>query len=98
MIMASAAPVYEERRMSIGRVFQRAFAAISLNPVVILGLALAVGAVPGLIMTYILVQSGVIAAGAVPGSVSFSRLMGATFFSSIISLVIAALVQGALTR
>ena len=46
--------------MDVGRVFQRAFAAIKLNPVVILGLALVVGAVPGLLMAYFSVQLGLI--------------------------------------
>ena len=48
--MATAVPVFEDRRMSVGRVFQRAFSAIASNPLVILGLALVVGALPGLLM------------------------------------------------
>jgi uncharacterized membrane protein len=97
--MATAVPVYEDRRMSIGRVFQRAFSAITLNPVVVLGLALCVGALPALLMTYLFVQSGMtMTPGVAPSAASFNRLLGATFISSIVSLVIAALVQGALTR
>ena len=96
--MATAAPVYDDRDVSIGRVFQRAFSAIQLNPIVILGLAFIVGAVPGLIMTYLLVQSGLGAPSALQSGFSFSRIIGASFFSGIISMVIAALVQGALTR
>jgi hypothetical protein len=56
--MASVAPMYEDRRMSVGRVFQRAFSAIAYNPVVILGLALVVGALPGLIFSFAFVQLG----------------------------------------
>jgi hypothetical protein len=96
--MATAAPVYEDRQISIGRVFQRAFSAISLNPVVILGLALVVGALPSLIVTYLLVQAGATSANPLQPGFSMNRLMGAAFVSGVISMVIAALVQGALTR
>lgn len=98
--MATAAPMYEERQMSIGRVFQRAFSAVSLNPVVILGLALVVGALPSLIVTYLFVQAGITAGSpnALQPGFSMNRMMGAAVLSSIITIVIAALVQGALTR
>jgi hypothetical protein len=80
-------------------VFQRAFSAIALNPIVILGLALVVGAVPGLIMTYVLVQAGLGSPATFQaGAVSPASIMGAVFLSSLVSLVISALVQGALTR
>jgi hypothetical protein len=97
--MATVAPVYEERRMSVGRVFQRAFSAIALNPAVILGLALVVGALPGLLMTYVFFQLGFGAPRALQtGAVSTSAFIGAAFVSGVISLIISALVQGALTR
>ena len=96
--MASVSPVYEERTMSVGRVFQRAFSAVSLNPVVILGLALVVGAVPSLIITYFFVQSGLTANNPLQPGFSMNRMLGAVFISSVINLVIAALVQGAQTR
>jgi len=97
--MATAAPVYEERRMSIGRVFQRAFSAISLNPVVILGLALLIGAVPGLIMSYLFFRLGLFSPTTVQrGLISPSGLGAGIFLTSMISFVVSALVQGALTR
>ena len=97
--MATTVPAYEERQVSIGRVFQRAFSAISLNPTVVLGLALVVGALPGLIVTYLFVQLGLTSAASLQsGALSFREMMGATFLSSLIMLVISALVQGALTR
>lgn len=97
--MATTAPAFEDRQMSVGRVFQRAFSAIALNPAVILGLALLIGALPGLLMSYLFVSLGLGSPTTIqPGSASFRTLMGATFVSSIIGFVISALVQGALTR
>jgi hypothetical protein len=97
--MATSAPAFEERRMSVGRVFQRAFSAIAFNPAVVLGLALLVGALPGLIMSYFFFRIGLgspeaVRSGAIPGY----GFAGAMFISSLITLAISALVQGALTR
>jgi hypothetical protein len=66
--------------------------------VVILGLALIVGAVPSLIVTYIFVQAGVGANNPLEPGFSMNRMLGTIFVSSVINLVIAALVQGAQTR
>lgn len=97
--MATTVPVYEERQVSIGRVFQRAVSAVTLNPAVVLGLALVVGALPGLIITYLFVQLGLTSASALrSGALSFREMMAAGLLSGVISMVIAALVQGALTR
>jgi len=97
--MATVAPEYEDRGMSVGRVFQRAFSAITQNPLVVLGLALVVGALPGLVMTYLFVTMGLLSPGMLqPGAVSFRAIMGATLLSTLIGIVIAAIVQGALTR
>lgn len=97
--MATVAPEYEDRGMSVGRVFQRAFSAVMQNPGVILGLAFVVGALPGLVMTFLLAKFGFFSpAGLQPGLVSFRTIMGATFVSTLVGIVIAALVQGALTR
>jgi hypothetical protein len=96
--MATAAPVYEERRMSVGRVFQRAFSAISLNPIVILGLALLVGALPALLMTYVFAEMGLTSQASLQNGLSFGRIIGASLITSMISLIVATLVQAALTR
>jgi hypothetical protein len=97
--MATAVPVFEDRRMSVGRVFQRAFSAIASNPLVILGLALVVGALPGLLMSYLFVQMGLgTSASLANGTISPAGFMGAIFVSSIIGLIIASIVQAALTR
>ena len=97
--MATVAPSYDDNRMSVGRVFQRAFSALAQNPVVIIGLAFVVGALPGLVMSFLLVKMGFFSpAGLQSGAFSFRTLMGATFVSTLVGIVIAALVQGALTR
>jgi len=97
--MATAVPVYDERSVSIGRVFQRAFSAISLNPAVILGLAFVIGAMPSLVMTYLFFRLGLTSAATVQ-SASISRwgIFSGIFFSSILMFAISAIVQGALTR
>ena len=85
--------------MSIGRVLERAFIAVRTNPGVIFGLALLIGAVPGLIMTYLFVQTGLGTPGAITsGNISMSAIIGASLVTALVSVVIAALVQGALTR
>jgi uncharacterized membrane protein len=94
--MATVAPVYEERRMSITRVFQRAFQAISLNPVVILSLALVVGAVPSLLMTALISRAGIGSQASI--QISFGAIIGAGFISGLVGLVVSALVQAAITR
>jgi hypothetical protein len=94
--MATVAPVYEERRMSITRVFQRAFQAISLNPVVILSLALVVGAVPSLLMTALISRAGIGSQASI--QISFGTIIGAGFISGLVGLVVSALVQAAITR
>lgn len=96
--MATAAPVYDDRNVSIGRVFQRAFGAIQTNPVVIVGLAILIGAVPALLITFALVQVGLGTASAVQSGFSLGRLFGAFFFSYLVMMAIGAFVQGAMTR
>jgi hypothetical protein len=97
--MATAANAFEDRQVSIGRVFQRAVSAITLNPVVILSLALVVGALPGLIMSYLFYQLGLYSPATIRGGlISPSGFGAGIFLSSLITFVISALVQGALTR
>jgi uncharacterized membrane protein len=90
--MATAAPVYEGREMSIGRVFERAFGAIRVNPVVILGLGLVVGALPNLILNY------AVSDFATPTPGSFAGMFGLMFATWLISIIVSAIVQGSLTQ
>lgn len=98
--MATNAPAVADRSVSVERVFARAFGAIRTNPVVILGLALVVGALPTLLVTYVFVQAGFSASpeAMVTGSVSPAMFAGAMMLSALISMVVGAIVMGALTR
>jgi hypothetical protein len=95
--MATAVPVFEERRVSIGRVFQRAFSTIAHNPLVVLGLALVLGALPSALFSYVTrSMAGPNAVRLANGDMT--KLWGAMFFSWIVGVVISAIVQAALTR
>jgi hypothetical protein len=97
--MATAAPAFEDRHMSVGRVFQRAFSAIALNPLVVLGLALVIGALPSLAMNYAFVQGGLGSAEALrSGAISPTAAIGTALLSALFGIVLSSLVQGALTR
>jgi hypothetical protein len=96
--MAPVAGADEDRSVSIGRVFQRAFSAITFNPLVILGLALVIGAIPGIIMTFLFYRLGIGAPAALRSGASVNAMVGATAVTSVLTLVISSLVQGALTR
>lgn len=95
--MATAAPVFEDRRMSIGRVFQRAFSTIAHNPVVVLGLALVLGGLPSALVSY-LTRSFTGPNAAVLANGGQTRFWSVILFSWVVAVVIAAIVQGALTR
>ncbi len=93
--MATAASAIEDRRMSIGRVFQRAFSTISDNPLVVLGIAVVVGGLPSAIANLLI--RGIVGAPK-PGIPDFSAIWGAILFNWTIAVVVGAIVQGALTR
>lgn len=97
--MASTAPAAGGRTMSAGRVFERALAAVRTNPVVILGLALVVGALPTLLVTYLFAQMGMGSIDAVrTGAISPAAIVGMGLLTWLFTMVISAIVQGALTR
>ena len=97
--MASAVPATGDRQLVVGRVFERAFGAVRTNPVVILGLALVVGAIPNLLMTYLFVRGGAMSPESLAtGAITPRAFAAAVLVSTIASMVIGALVQGALTR
>lgn len=95
--MATVTADYEERSMSIGRVFQRAFSTIGHNPIVVLGIAAILGAFPSVLMNYVIASSGM-SAGAGAANASASTIFGGMAASWIVAVVVGAIVQGALTR
>jgi hypothetical protein len=50
--MASSEGAFEERRMSIARVFERGFATIKSNPATMFGIAFLFSALPGTLIAY----------------------------------------------
>jgi hypothetical protein len=92
--MATTAPVFEDREMSIGSVIQRAFGTIAHNPLVVLGIAFVLGAVPSALLNFVN-RSVIGVPGAVPDS---SRVLEAALLGWLIGAVVGAIVQGALTR
>src|ERR1044072_6680657 len=95
--MATETLLVSERRMSAGRVFERAFATILHNPGVTLGIALLFGAVPGVLMTYgvRLAQQDVVNSGSTSYLSGFFIL---SLASALLGLAISAFVQGMLTK
>jgi len=95
--MATQALHVTERKMSVGRIFERAFRTIRHNPLVTLGLALLFGAIPGVLVTYVVTMAR---NDALSGNVAD---FGPAFFalsllSFLLGLAISAFVQGVLTR
>lgn len=97
--MATAVPTYEDRQVSIGRVFQRAISTVAHNPLVVLGISLILGATPSVIMNYVtrsVIGNKIGTTGTVP--TDLSAVWGAMLFSWVVAAVIGAIVQGGLTR
>lgn len=83
--------------MSVGRVYQRAFATMVHNPVATLGPALILGALPGLLVTW-LGRSIALSARSASSSGFVLGTMAVALLGYLAMLVLNALVQGALTR
>jgi flagellar biosynthesis protein FlhB len=83
--------------MSIGRVFQRAFSAISANPVVILGLSLIVGAVPSLVLNFAVGALG-LTGRMTAATFSITALLGFLLTSVLITIIVSSFAQAAITR
>jgi hypothetical protein len=84
----------EERNVSIGRVFGRAFGTIGGNPVATLGIAFLFGALPSLLVGY-LIQAR---------TVDFVTILGplgtiaAALVTAVVGIALAMITQGALVR
>lgn len=94
--MASTLPLREDRDVSIGRVFQRAFSAITVNPFVVLGFALVIGALPKVLITQFF--SGKTIAWAAQSQSPLGIVWAVALISFLIGLVLSSFVQAVLTR
>jgi uncharacterized membrane protein len=91
--MASVAAV-EERQVSIGRVFSRAFGTIGSNPVATLGIAFLFGALPSLLIAYAVQTLGPEAFAAL----GTAAVIGISLFTVLFAVLLAMITQGALVR
>src|ERR1700752_2603378 len=96
--MATVTDSSQDRKVSGGRVFERAFAAIRHNPGPTVGLAFPFGAVPGLLPTILMQQLRPQMMAASLEQASMLGFYAITLLSAMIGLVISALTQAALTR
>jgi hypothetical protein len=83
--------------MSIGRVFGRAFSTIKHNPLVVLGVALTVVAIPTAAMTYVSSAAAMSIESDTMTGVGGVGFMAVMALSWVVSLLIGAIAQGALT-
>ena len=96
--MASVAMNLEDtKRFSIGRVIARATGTVAHNPVVTVGMALLLGALPALIMS--LVFRGALSGERLGlGADAAAGLSGVVMLTSFAMMVVSLVVQGGLTR
>jgi hypothetical protein len=92
--MASGAADGDDRSVSIGRIFSRAFGTIGSNPVATLGIAFLFGALPSLLLTYAVQSRGTQAFAAL----GTAAMIGISVFSALFAIVLAMITQGALVR
>jgi hypothetical protein len=84
----------EERSVSIGRIFSRAFGTIASNPLVTLGIAFAFGALPTLLLFYLGTSLGTQIVTTLGGAAAIAMAL----FSAVIAIVLSMITQGALVR
>lgn len=96
--MASDGRTVVERRVSAGRVFERAFGTLIHNPLVTLGLAFLIGGLPGLLSSYFFssMTAETMAQGFDSGTMG--RFWAIWLVSMVVGLVISALVLAVVTR
>jgi hypothetical protein len=92
--MATAAMDRDDRGVSIGRIFSRAFGTIGSNPVATLGIAFLFGALPSLMIAYAIQSLGTEAFAAL----GTAAVIGISVLSALLAIVLAMITQGALVR
>lgn len=92
--MATAAADGDDRGVSIGRVFSRAFGTIGSNPVATLGIALLFSALPWVVIIYVIGSWGVQAFA----TLGMTATIAVALFSALVFILLAMITQGALVR
>lgn len=92
--MASVAAGGEERSVSIGRVFSRAFGTIGSNPIATLGIALLFSALPWMLIIYAIASLGIEAFAALGPTATIA----VAIFSALVFVLLSMITQGALVR
>jgi hypothetical protein len=95
--MASSYNSVADGDVSIGRIFSRAFAAISANPGTMFGIPVVFGALPGLVYNIVVQTIGYSAAGRV-GGLQMAAFSTTAIVAAIVVMVISTTSQGALVR
>ncbi len=92
--MATAAADGGDRDVSIGRVFSRAFATIGSNPVATLGIAFLFGALPSILLIYLMAAMGEQSVE----TLGLAATAAVGIFSTVTAVLLSMITQGALVR
>lgn len=92
--MATVATDESDRRVSIGRIFSRAFGTIGSNPVATLGIAFLFGALPSLLLAYV-AQTFQAESVDILGP---AGVIAIAIFSAVLAITLSMVTQGALVR
>ncbi|HYG47426.1 MAG TPA: YciC family protein [Allosphingosinicella sp.] len=92
--MATAAAAGNDRNVSMGRIFSRAFGTLGSNPVATFGIAFLFGALPSLVLAYFIqtVRAESLSVLGPAGMIAIS------IFSAVVAVVLGMITQGALVR
>lgn len=96
--MASDAAKFEDRSVSIGRIFSRAFSTMAGNPVTVFGVSFVFGALPGVVLNYVTQNLGYSQQNFRTGVITPTFFFSILAVTAILSIFFAMLTQGALVR
>lgn len=92
--MATAAADRGDRDISIGRIFSRAFGTLGSNPVATFGIAFLFGALPSILLIYLMASVGVQAVE----YLGLAATIAVAIFSAVTAVLLSIITQGALVR
>lgn len=96
--MASSYDSIQGRTVSIGRIFNRAFATMGSNPVTVFGISFVFGALPGLVLNLVGRGVGYSAANFRTGLITPALFFTVSVATVLVGLAFAMLTQGGLVR